>query len=213
MGLFVTFEGGEGAGKSTLVAGLATRLRDAGREVVVTREPGGSPLAERLRALLLAGAFKSAGAEVEAVVFAAARSDHLSKVVGPALDRGAVVLCDRFLDSTRVYQGIAGDVPEALLGELAAEAVGDRMPDLTIVLDVPTEIGVARAQARRGQATADRFEGEGLAFHETIRQGFLKVATEAPARCRVIEADQSPELVLDEAWQMLEGLLRPAPSR
>lgn len=213
MGPFVTLEGGEGAGKSTLIATLARRLVESGREVVVTREPGGSPLAERLRGLLLSGAFRAAGPEVEAVVFAAARSDHLSKTVVPALERGAVVLCDRFVDSTRVYQGNAGDVPLALLEELAREAVGARMPDLTLVLDVPASIGASRAAARRGTAVVDRFEGEGASFHEKVREGFLDVARSAPERCRVLDATRSPELVADEAWALLSDLLPPAPRR
>lgn len=213
MGPFVTLEGGEGSGKSTLIATLARRLAESGREVVVTREPGGSPLAERLRELLLSGAFRAAGPEVEAAVFAAARSDHLSKTVVPALERGAVVLCDRFVDSTRVYQGNAGNVPLALLEELAREAVGPRMPDLTLVLDVPASIGASRAAARRGTAVVDRFEGEGASFHEKVREGFLDVARSAPERCRVLDATRSPELVADEAWALLSELLPPAPRR
>lgn len=208
-GIFVTFEGGEGAGKSTLIGSLAAWLREEGHEVLVTREPGGSPLAERLRALLLAGAFRDGGPEAEAAVFAAARSDHISKTIGPALDAGAIVLCDRFFDSTRVYQGFAGSVDHALLTELEREAVGDRRPDVTLVLDCPVEIGLARASARRGAGAAvDRFEAEGVAFHSRVREGFLAVAAADPGRCRVVDASRDADTTLSLAREALAPLLR-----
>jgi dTMP kinase len=211
MGLFVTFEGGEGCGKTSLAESLRARLEALGHEVVRTREPGGSPLAERMRVLLLSGAFASSGAEAEAVCFALARSDHVSKVIGPALDRGAVVLCDRFFDSTRAYQGAAGKAVPGLLDALEAEAVGDRRPDLTFVLDCPVDVAHERARTRRGSAGADRFEGEDRAFHEAVRAGFLAVARRDANRCRILDASRPPGEVADIAWERLAALLPEPP--
>jgi dTMP kinase len=217
MGLFITLEGGEGCGKSTLAAGLEARLREAGLEVVRTREPGGSPLAERMRNLLLAGAFRNAGTEsvpvsqVEAVCFALARSDHVSKVVAPALARGAVVICDRFFDSTRAYQGAAGHAVPGFLDELEREACGDVRPDLTFVLDCPVGVAHGRASARRGAQAADRFESEAQAFHEAVRSGFLEIVRNQPGRCRLLDASLPPDDVLASAWDHVAERLPAAP--
>jgi len=197
-GLFITLEGGEGAGKSTLVRALEEGLRADGREVVLTREPGGSPLGERIRALLLQGAFKGNGPAVEAVAFAAARSDHLSKVILPALARGAVVVCDRFFDSTRAYQGYHG-VDAGLLDTLEREAVGPWRPDLTLLLDLDPRIGLARAVARRGTGEVDRFEGEDMRFHEGVRAAFLGMAAREPGRFHVLDASRAPDEVAEDA--------------
>lgn len=208
-GLFVTFEGVEGAGKSTLVRSLAEIVRSEGHDVLVTREPGGSPLAERLRSLLLGGAFKSCGAEVEATIFAAARSDHFSKTISPVLDSGGVVLCDRFYDSTRALQGAAGQVSESLLDDLVDEAVGDRRPDLTLILDCPVEEGLSRVHARRRPDEAiDRFEGEGVAYHCKVRDSLLSIASSEPSRCRVIDAARDPAHTLAQALGVLVPLLK-----
>ncbi len=207
-GLFVTFEGGEGSGKSTLSRALADRLARSGREVVLTREPGGSPLAERARHLLLSGAFGACGAEAEATIFALARSDHLRQVIVPALARGAAVLCDRFFDSTRAYQGASGGVGSALLDALEAEAAGPYRPDLTFVVDCPVETGMGRARRRSGSAAADRFEAESAAFHEAVRAGFLAVAAAEPERCRVLDGSLAAEEVLARALRHLPAAWR-----
>jgi dTMP kinase len=188
-GRFVTFEGGEGAGKSTQMRALAAFLEARGIDVVATREPGGSPKAERIRAALLAGEAEDLGPFAEALLFAAARIDHVRETIAPALARGAWVICDRFADSTRVYQGIAGDLDPKLVTALERTIPGELRPDLTIVLDLPAEIGLARATARRGEDGApDRFEKESLAKHALIRDGFLAIARDEPDRCAVIDA-------------------------
>ncbi|NGM34598.1 dTMP kinase [Methylobacterium sp. DB0501] len=198
-GCFITFEGGEGAGKSTQIAKLAAWLRAGaeGREVVTTREPGGSPRAERIRAAVLAGAGKPYGPFAEALMFAAARLDHLATLIRPSLARGAVVLCDRFSDSTRAYQGAAGGVDAETLAALERVVVGATRPDLTLILDLPPEAGLARARQRDRAAARgpDRFEAEALGFHQRLRAAFLAIAEAEPARCAVIDARGTPESV------------------
>ncbi|CAO4182412.1 Thymidylate kinase [Methylorubrum aminovorans] len=195
-GVFITFEGGEGAGKSTQIARLAEALRQAsGREVVTTREPGGTKRAEELRAALLRGAAKPYGPFAEALMFAAARIDHIEGLIRPALARGAIVLCDRFSDSTRAYQGAAGGLEPGLIASLERVTLEGLRPDLTLILDLPPETGLARAQ-RRGEGTAaDRFEAEGLRFHERLRAAFRAIAAAEPERCRLIDADLGPDAV------------------
>src|SRR5215467_7193816 len=171
-GRFITFEGGEGSGKSTHIKRLAERLEAAKLRAVVTREPGGSPGAEIIRHLVLSGMGKLLGPEAETLLFAAARDDHVRTVILPALNQGAWVLCDRFADSTRAYQGSLGQVPAALINAMQRVTIGDLKPDLTIILDLPVEIGLQRAAARRGSATPDRFEGENLAFHQGLREAY-----------------------------------------
>jgi dTMP kinase len=192
-GRFITFEGGEGAGKSTQISRLAAHLRAVGHEVIATREPGGTSRAQALRELVLAGAARDLGPLAEAVIFNAARLDHLDALIRPALARGAVVLCDRFADSTRAYQGAAGDLPMALVREMETAVVGATKPDLTLILDLAPETGLARADRRRGEADIDRFEAETLGFHERLRQAFLAIAEEEPGRCVVIDAGGSPD--------------------
>src|SRR5689334_5446663 len=187
-GRFITFEGGEGTGKSTHTRLLADRLASVGVEAVLTREPGGSPGAEIIRHVILSGAAKPLGAEAETMLFASARDDHLRTTIRPALARGAWVICDRFADSTRVYQGIVGAVDPRLIGELERITVGDTVPDLTFVLDVPAAEGLARAGKRRGAENADRFESEDLGFHEKLRAGFRTLAKAEPKRCVLIDA-------------------------
>src|SRR3954471_6686213 len=175
LGKFITFEGGEGAGKSTQVGALAKRLEALGLRVVVSREPGGSPGAEAIRHVLLSGAAKPLGPHAEAILFAAARADHLRETIRPALERGAWVISDRFADSTRVYQGALGNVDARLIARLERLAIGDTLPDLTIVLDLPPEVGLARAAMRRGQISPDRFEQETLEFHTKLREAYREL--------------------------------------
>ncbi|WP_274629014.1 dTMP kinase [Arvimicrobium flavum] len=197
-GFFITFEGGEGAGKTTQIARLASKLREKGYNVVVTREPGGSPGAEAVRAVLLSGAVEPLGARMEAVLFAAARLDHIEQVIRPAVERGAIVLCDRFLDSSRVYQGVTGGVDRTFMAELEHATVNGSMPDLTLVFDLDPEVGLGRAFVRRGDHTPDRFEKEGLAIHQERRHAFLAIAAAEPERCVVIDAGRDAALVEDD---------------
>lgn len=208
-GRFVTFEGGEGAGKSTQIRLLADRLRGQGIDVTVTREPGGSALAERLRALLLGGKAHDLGALGEAVLFSAARADHVDRLIRPALMAGQWVLSDRFADSTRVYQGAVGAVPTGQVAALEALALDGLKPDLTLVLDLPAEVGVRRANARRGAEVADRFERDDLAIHEARRQGFLALAKAEPRRVAAIDADAPADVVADRVWAEVARRLLP----
>ena len=192
-GRFITLEGGEGAGKSTQIKLLADFIRSLGLECVVTREPGGSPVAEQLREVILSGVAASLGPAAEAVLFSAARIDHIAQTIAPALARGAVVVCDRFADSTRAYQGAQGKVDASLISALEKVAVGPYRPDLTLILDLPAEIGLARANKRRADAKADRFEAEDLSFHQGLRKAFLEIAAREPERCAVIDAAQGPD--------------------
>jgi dTMP kinase len=211
-GRFVTFEGGEGTGKSTQARRLAERLRaERGVGVVVTREPGGSPKAEAIRKVLLSGRAEAFGPTGEALLFAAARIDHLDVTIRPALARGEWVVCDRFADSTRAYQGVLGSLDPGLIASLERVAVGRTRPDLTLMLDLPAEIGLARAEARRGREAADRFEREGLATHKALRQAFLDIAASEPGRCVVIDADMSPDAVADAVWAAVAARL-PGPT-
>ncbi len=204
-GSFITFEGGEGSGKSTQVALLAERLRQRGIEVVTTREPGGSPGAEAMRLLLLNGVVKPLGPTAETMIFAAARDDHVQATIAPALSRGAWVICDRFIDSTRVYQGTLGNVDRRIIRALERVTVGETMPDLTFMLDVPVEIGFARV-AGRGQQK-DRFESEEIEFHVHLREAFLELAANEPERCVVIDASQEPDVVASHIWRAVTDRL------
>jgi dTMP kinase len=202
-GRFISFEGGEGAGKSTQIKLLADKLAASKVRTLVTREPGGSPGAEIIRHLVLSGMGKLLGADAETLLFAAARDDHVRTVIEPALSRGIWVLCDRFSDSTRVYQGILGKVPAALLSAMQRVTIGDLKPDLTIILDVPVEIGLQRAAARRGKDAADRFEAEGIKFHQQLREAYQRIAAAEPQRCVLIDAANEPEIVAANIWTIL----------
>ena len=211
-GKFITFEGGEGAGKSTQANLLAARLRAQGIDVVLTREPGGSAGAEIIRHVLLSGAAKPLGAEVEAVLFAAARADHLDHVIRPALERGSWVVCDRFADSTRVYQGALGKVDPRILSGLERVTVGDAMPELTVILDLAADLGLQRARSRAAGGDSDRFEKEGLDFHEQLRAAYRDIAAREPGRCILIDASGSENKVADDVWTTVRDRLGLAPA-
>ena len=205
-GVFITFEGGEGTGKSTQVARLARRLEGLGREVVTTREPGGSPGGEAIRALLVSGAVDRWSALSEALLMNAARRDHVERVIRPALARGAWVICDRFADSSRAYQGVAGGVDLGVIAALETAVVGETRPDLTLILDLPIALGLARAASRPGAEA--RFEAKGEAFHSQLRDAFLEIAGREPERCRVIDAGGDPDAVEARIWAAEESRLQ-----
>jgi dTMP kinase len=206
-GRFITFEGGEGSGKSTQIKTLAARLDAAKLRAIVTREPGGSPGAEIIRHLVLSGMGKLLGAEAETLLFAAARDDHVHTVIEPALNQGTWVLCDRFSDSTRVYQGRLGKVAPAVLNAMERVTIGDLKPDVTFILDVPVEIGMARAAARRGTGAPDRFEAEDVKFHQQLRDGYRQIAADEPQRCVLIDATADPSTVAANIWAALRARL------
>ena len=212
-GKFITFEGGEGTGKSTQAGMLAERLETYGLAVQLTREPGGSPGAEIIRHVLLTGAAKPLGADVEAMLFAAARDDHVQCTILPALRSGKWVVCDRFADSTRVYQGILGQVDQKLINVLERVSMGELSPDLTVILDLPVQVGLERAKQRRGNAQADRFEGEGAEFHQKLRDAYLAIAAQEPDRCVVIDAGASKDVVAEAIWQAVQSRLEPSDMR
>ena len=210
-GLFITFEGGEGGGKSTQVALLAERLRGAGFEAVTTREPGGTEMAERIRALLVTGETDALSSTAEALLNYAARDDHLRRLIRPALARGTVVISDRFMDSSRAYQGYAGDCPLSLIEALERDVVGETVPDATIILDIDPAVALRRKEAQFGASATsgaeDRFERKGLAYLERVREAFLRIAEENPERCVVIDAARPVEAVAADVWQAVEPLL------
>ncbi len=210
VGLFVTLEGIDGAGKSTQARLLAERLRDRGREVVLTREPGGAPGAEEIRRLLVEGAPGRWSAETEILLFTAARRDHVERVLGPALARGAVVVCDRYVDSTRAYQGDGAG--REMVDRLHALAIG-LDPDLTLVLDLRPDTGLHRSGRRtaddrlQAKPVEDRFERRGIEFQRRLRRAFLDIAAAEPGRCRVIDAARPAEEVAAAIWQAVSARL------
>lgn len=205
-GRFITLEGGEGTGKSTLAKGLARKLEAAGIRAILTREPGGTPLAEAARHLLLHPPEGEAWSPLsEALLVNAARRDHLEKLIRPALARGDWVICDRFADSTRVYQSVSGGVAQGTLLSIEREVLGDTVPSMTLVLDVSLEVARERRAVRAG--AMDTFERRPEAFHEAVQMAFLAIAEAEPARCRVIDAGQSAEDVLEAAWGEICSLM------
>ncbi len=206
-GLLITFEGGEGAGKSTQILALADHLRAQGFEVIVTREPGGSAGAEAVRHVILSGAAETYGPAMEALLFAAARSDHVDQKIRPAIEAGQIVLCDRFIDSSRVYQGISGNLDPQFMQSVERIAIDGTMPDLTFILDIPADKGLARAGLRRGTEVADRFEKETIATHEARRQAFLAIAASEPQRCKVIDADRTVDEISAEIAALADAAL------
>jgi len=203
-GLFITLEGGEGAGKSTTAAALTQRLEARGLTVVRTREPGGTPLGERLREILLDLGERNVALDAlsETLLFMAARAELVTSAIAPALERGAVVICDRFADSTCAYQGFGRDVDLAAIDQLNAVATRGLRPDLTVLLDLPPAEGLARASD-----AADRFGREDAAFHTRVREGYRTLAAREPERWLVVDAGQPPEVVLETIWQQVEHLL------
>ena len=209
VGKFITFEGGEGAGKSTQIRHLAAHLTECGIRIAVTREPGGTPAAEAIRDFILGGSASAMGAEAEALLFAAARADHVEHVIRPALAGNVWVLCDRFTDSTRVYQGAEGGVPPETLAALERIAVGESRPSLTILLDVPPEVGLARVKARHAETGAgpDRFDSEALDLHARRRAAFLALAESDPERYLVVDATRDEKAIADEIWRNVTARL------
>ena len=204
-GRFITFEGGEGSGKSTQIRRLAERLQAEGASVRVTREPGGTPEAEAVRALLVSGDVQRWTAKSEALLNYAAREQHLEQVIRPALAEGRTVLCDRFMDSTRAYQGHAGGCDMAFIDALEKAIVGTTRPHLTLIFDLDPEQGLARAHARGDAVAEDRYERKGLAFHRKLREGFLDILRRDPKRCRLIDAAQDVDAVADDVWSIVSG--------
>lgn len=206
-GLFITFEGGEGTGKSTQIARLAERLKPLSRDVLVTREPGGTPEAEAIRALLVSGDVSRWTPAAEALLNSAARDSHLVKVIRPALADGAIVLCDRFMDSTRAYQGHAGGCDPAFIDALERTIVGTTRPALTLIFDLDPAIGLVRAKARSDAAAEDRYERKGIAFHHRLREGFLDILRRDPQRCRLVDASLTVDDVEDSVWAIVSRVL------
>ena len=204
---FITFEGGEGVGKSTQVRRLMTRLNRGDVTAIRTREPGGTPKAEAIRSFILQGRSEPWGPGAEAVLFAAARLDHVTQLIGPNLDAGRWVISDRFHDSTRAYQGLTGGVPDRLVEALEVLALEGRMPDLTLVLDMDPEIAFRRIAEREAEqglpASGDRFENEDIDWHRRLRQAFLEIAHNNPERCVVIPASQSEDALEQEIWDTI----------
>ena len=208
-GRFITFEGGEGSGKSTQAGILANRLTRAGRKVLATREPGGSPAAEEIREALLSGRVWQFGPFAEALLFSVARADHIEHGIAQALVEGKWVVCDRFFDSTRAYQGATAGVPKGLINALERLTVGNLLPDITFILDIPPEQGLARAAERRGASAPDRFESQELLLHKRVRRAFLDIAEEEPERCVVIDASQPEAMVAEDVWEVVLQRLSP----
>jgi len=204
-GRFITFEGGEGTGKSTQVARLVERLTSRGLDVVRTREPGGSPGAEAIRDLVVSGTADRWSARTELLLMYAARSDHLERTILPALEAGRWVVCDRFADSSRAYQGAGGGAVADLIETLDRGIVGRDQPDLTLVFDLPVDVGLERAMSRGAAET--RFESKGLAFHERLREGFAGIAADHPDRCRMVDATGTPDEVAARVWAAVLPML------
>ena len=202
---FITLEGGEGAGKSTQVRLLAAKLEEQGHKVVVTREPGGAPGAEAIRRLIVNGDTDRWTPKAEALLMFAAREDHLAQTIRPALARGEWVVCDRFVDSTMAYQGVAQNLGSKFVNDLRELVVGDDMPALTLVLDLSPETGLARA-GRRANGE-DRYERMEIEFHQTLRQAFLDIAKNEPERCVVINAEKGEAEVAEAIWAAVRGYL------
>lgn len=204
-GRFITFEGGEGVGKSTQIRRLAARLSDDLPEVVATREPGGSPGAEAIRDLVLRGAADRWSPVTETLLMYAARRDHIERVIRPALARGGWVVCDRYADSTRAYQGAAGGTDPGLILAMEQYVLEEARPDLTLVFDLEPELGLERALDRAGAEV--RFESKGVAFHARLRRAFLEIAAREPERCVVIDANGSPDQVEQSVWEAVQDRL------
>ena len=208
-GLFITFEGGEGCGKSTQIATLKARLEAMGKTVMQTREPGGTALGESVRNLLqYDDAGQGMSPEAELLLFAASRAQHVRELIAPAIAEGQIVLCDRFLDSTTVYQGVARAIDSKKVDTINQFAIGDTKPDLTILIDLPPEIGLARVHAR-SNGKLDRMEKEAIEFFQAVRQGYLDLAKSEPKRFLVLDGSQSVEELETQIWQKVEATFLP----
>lgn len=205
-GLFITFEGPDGAGKTSVLKAVAERLQQK-YSVMTTREPGGIEIAEKIREVILNPAHTAMDDRTEALLFAAARGQHFFEKVEPALQQGTTVLCDRFIDSSLVYQGIARGLGVKEVLAINEFAIGKRMPDATILFDLPAEVGLARIQATR-QDEVNRLDAESLAFHNEVRNGYLQIAASNPERIHIVNADQDLEHVVVETLSILENLLK-----
>jgi dTMP kinase len=201
-GLFITFEGGEGAGKTTQITRLAAKLKENGAAVLTTREPGGTPEAEAIRRVIVSGSVGRWSALAETLLINAARDSHLRDKIRPALESGMIVLCDRFMDSTRAYQGAAGGVDPALISSLERHVVGGTKPDLTIILDIDPQQGLSRAKSDE-----NRFERKSIEFHVKLRAAFREIAKSEPQRCRIIDASGSQDAVFAAIWEAVLPLL------
>lgn len=208
-GYFITFEGGEGSGKSSQINLLSDHLIQQNYQIQLTREPGGTAGAEIVRHVVLSGNAEKLGPDFETMLFAAARGDHVDQVIRPALKAGNIVLCDRFIDSTRVYQGAGSKVDMAFIHQLEQVTCGDVWPDLTLILDLPPEEGMRRANARRDKNDKpDRFEKEAMAQQALRRDAFRKIAQEEPERCKLIDASGSKKQVADRIWKIVKPALK-----
>lgn len=196
--MFITFEGGDGGGKTTQIRLLRDRLTQAGRDVVLTREPGGTPEAEKIRALILQSG-NNWSPITETMMMFAARAMHVRDLIAPALAQGKTVLCDRFTDSTRAYQGYAGGMDLRVIEDLKKMTIGDLEPDVTIVLDIPAATGLARSQSGAAEGLQ---EAKGLGFQEKLRAGYLEIARAHPGRCRVIDAARDIDAVAADIWKV-----------
>jgi dTMP kinase len=215
VGAFITFEGIEGCGKSTQIRMLAEALEKSGVDLVLTREPGGTVIGERIRSVVLDSAHEEMAPITELLLYAAARHQHLQEVILPSLQKGRIVLCDRYADATAAYQGAARRIGADLLAKIHTIATGDLWPHLTVLLDCPAELGLARAKHRNAadasQAHLDRFEREALAFHERVREGYLAIAAAEPTRFAVIDATKGIEEMHGEILATVEAFLRKRP--
>ena len=206
-GVFITFEGGEGTGKSTQIKILADRLQSRGGKLIATREPGGTPEAEAVRSLLVSGDVARWTAKSEALLNYAAREQHLEQVIRPALAASAIVLCDRFMDSTRAYQAYAGGCEQSFIDALEQAIVGATRPDLTLIFDLDPALGLERAHKRGDANSEDRYERKGLEFHRKLRDGFLDIRARYPQRCHLIDASQSIEQIAGDVWTIVSRAL------
>lgn len=206
---FISLEGGEGAGKSTQIKMLKGWLEGLGVKVCLTREPGGSSSAEQIRELLVTGDADRWTPMTEALLMAASRAEHVERTIKPALEAGQWVLCDRFFDSSIAYQGAGRSLGVDKIGNLQRIAIGDFAPDLTVILDLPVEIGLARAVAREGgkAVSEDRFESLSITFHETLRAAFLRIAESEPTRCQVVDANRTPDDLQKEVKRVISERL------
>lgn len=205
--LFITFEGPEGAGKTTVIQKIAERLAQENIDVLATREPGGIEIAEKIRTIILNPAHTAMDERTEALLYAAARSQHYFEKVRPALDAGKMVICDRFIDSSLAYQGYARGIGVDEVLSINEFAIGKKLPDITILFDLEPEIGLARIHAH-GEREVNRLDVESLAFHQKVREGYLQLVDRYPERIHVVNAEQNIERVVEDVWALLFDALQ-----